>query len=109
MFFKRPKNSKEIIWTKHAIEKMKYYALSESRLRRLLKNYQRKEPGIAPETIALMGPAGTKRPTEVWLMYEQIGKRKKIITAWRYPGISPKKELPIPEDIVEELRQLDEK
>lgn len=103
-FFKFPKNNNEIIWTKHVVEKMKQYYLTESRLKKLLRNYKRKEEGIAPGTIALMSPAGTKRPTEIWLMYKNHGNRKKIITAWRYPGISPKKELPIPENIVNELK-----
>lgn len=104
MFFKPPKNDKEIIWTKHVIEKMKYYGLSESCLKMLVHRYQRQEQGIAPGTTALMRSAGTKRPTEIWLMYQPFGQRKKIITAWRYPGISHKKEVPIPEEILKELK-----
>lgn len=103
MYFKPPENSKEIIWTRHAVSKMRQYGLSESRLKRLLKNPERREKGVAPETVALMQSAGTRRPTEIWLMYQATGGRKKIITAWRYPGVSPKKEVPIPEDIVQEL------
>jgi len=39
-------------------------------------------------------------------MYQQIGQKKRIISAWRYPGISPKGEpVPIPDDIVEELKK----
>jgi len=103
-FFKTPQNNNEIIWTKHAIEKMKYYQLSENQLKRLLRDAQRKEEGIAPGTIALMRPAGTKRPTEIWLMYEETNGKKKIITTWRYPGISPLQNLPIPEEIIDELK-----
>ncbi len=99
MYFKPPRNSEEIIWTRHAVAKMRQYGLSESRLKRLLKNPKRREKGIVRETIALMQPAETKRPTEIWLMYQLSGRKKNIITAWRYPGISPKKEVPIPEDI----------
>jgi hypothetical protein len=102
-FFKIPQNNSEIIWTKHVIDKMKYYQLSENQLKRVLRNYQRQEKGIAPGTIALMRPAGTKRPTEIWLMYQEIEGKKKIITAWRYPGISPSQNLPIPKEIVKEL------
>lgn len=106
MFFKEPKNSKEMYWTRHVKEKMRYYGLGEGRLRRILKSPARQEKGIAPRTIALMQPAGTKRPSEIWLMYQQIGQKKKMISAWRYPGISPKGEpIPIPEDIIKELRK----
>jgi hypothetical protein len=31
--------------------------------------------------------------------------QKKIIVAWRYPGISPIKEIPIPPEILEELKK----
>jgi len=106
MFLKEPKNTKELYWTRHIKEKMRYYALGEGRLRRILRTPKRREEGIAPKTIALMQPAGTKKPTEIWLMYQQDGKKKKMISAWRYPGVSPKgKQIPIPEDIIEELKK----
>ncbi len=118
MFFKEPKNDKRFYWTLHIKEKMRYYRISEGLLRRILKSPARQEKGIAPRTIALMRPAGTKKPSEIWLMYQlvrqnsskrnlggQVSQKKKMISAWRYPGISPKGEpIPIPEDIVEELR-----
>ncbi len=105
MFFKEPKNTKEFYWTRHIKQKMRYYGLGEGRLRRILKTPKRREKGIAPDTIALMQSAGTKKPTEIWLMYQQAGRKKKMISAWRYPGISPKGEpIPIPEDIMGELR-----
>lgn len=94
-----PKNSREITWTRHAIDKMRQYNLSESRLKNLLRNPVRQEEGIAPGTIALMQPAGTRRPTEIWLMYQYSDQARKIITVWRYPGISQKREIPIPDDI----------
>ncbi len=104
---KFPKNTNKLFWTKHVIEKMQYYNLSESRLRRLLNNPSRIEQGIAPNTIAVMQPTGSKKhPTEIWLMYciDQKTKKKKIITAWRYPGISPNNKPPkVPEDIIKEL------
>jgi len=115
--FKEPKNTKEFYWTNHIKRKMRYYGLGEGRLKRILKTPQRKEEGIAPETIAVMQSAGTKKPTEIWLMYQLalrsasrqgglVGKKKKMISAWRYPGVSPKgKEIPIPEDILEELKR----
>ncbi|MEK7121609.1 MAG: hypothetical protein AAB857_02785 [Patescibacteria group bacterium] len=54
---------------------------------------------------------------EIWVMYAEkknrpnekhnfIGKKKVIITAWRYPGVSPvRDEIPIPVDILEELKR----
>ncbi len=106
-FLKEPKNTEKIFWTKHCKEKMKFYGLSEGKLKRLLLNPKRTEEGIAPKTIAIMQPAGTKKhPTEIWLMYRKTKKRIKIITAWRYPTISPVgKEIPIPNDIISELRK----
>jgi len=113
MRFKAPKNTDKIVWTKHSIEKMQYYKLSENRLKRVLRNPDRKEEGIAPETVAIMQRTGSKKhPTEIWLMYQIIkskvkSQKLKVISAWRYPGISPKgKEIPIPKDILEELNRI---
>ena len=108
MRFNKPKNTGEIIWTKHSIEKMQFYNLSENRLKRVLRNPDRKEEGIAPRTLAAMQRTGSrKHPTEIWLMYQNVGKKIKIISAWRYPGISPEgKEIPIPKDILEELEKI---
>lgn len=92
-------------WTKHVKNKMRYYGLSENRLKRVLHSPDRKELGIAPTTVAVMQKAGTKKhPTEIWLMYQKDKTKTKIITAWRYPGISPKRQPPpIPEDILWQL------
>lgn len=97
----------EIIWTRHSKDKMRYYRLSENRLKRILRNPARKEIGIAPRTIAVMQRAGTKKhPTEIWLLYQKEKKKLKIISAWRYPGRSPVREPPpIPEDILFEIKQ----
>lgn len=98
-----------LYWTAHSKRKMRQYQLSESKVRRVLRNFNRKEKGIVPGTIAVMSKAGTaKRPYEVWVMY-QIKKpvRLIIITAWKYPGASPiREQIPIPADILEELRDL---
>jgi len=107
-YFKEPKNTERIFWTKHGKEKMKFYGLSESRVKRLLFNPERVEKGIVPKTIAVMQPTGTKKhPTEIWLMYQKAGKRIKIITTWRYPAVSPVgEEIPIPKDILNELKSI---
>ncbi len=105
---KLEKPGSELSWTWHAKEKMKFYRLSEARLRRVLRRPERVEKGVAPGTTALMQRTGTKKHiTEIWLMYQSLGEekqKKRIITAWRYPGISPvREEIPIPEDIRREI------
>ena len=112
---KIPKNTKEFFWTRHAIAKMRQYQLSEQKVRSVVFRHVRKEEGIAPHTIAVMQPSGSKKnPTEIWIMFvvqrakakAQIPNSKqnikKIITAWRYPGVSPARN-PIPEEILREL------
>lgn len=108
MFLKLPKDNERISWTKHAKEKMRQYQLSEKRLKRVLKNPKRKEVGVAPRTIAIMQLAGTKKhPTEIWLMYQAINQKLRIISAWRYPGRSPTgKPPPIPGDILDDLAEI---
>ena len=56
-----------------------------------------------------------RAPGEIWLMYKDVtlrpgsGQERKIISAWRYPGISkPGEAIPIPEDIRQELINNDE-
>ncbi|MDO8424462.1 MAG: hypothetical protein Q7S70_00800 [bacterium] len=106
-----PKNSQTIHWTSHSKQKMRYYRLSENRVKRVLRVPARVEEGIAPETIAAMQFSGTKKhPTEIWVMYVLFKKprRIKIISTWRYPGITPKGQRPrIPEDILQELNLKD--
>ncbi|HOK35134.1 MAG TPA: DUF4258 domain-containing protein [Candidatus Pacearchaeota archaeon] len=117
MKFQAPKETEFLIWTKHAIEKMKFYGLSEQRIKRILRNPDRIEEGIAPETIALMQKTGSKKhPSEIWLMYAPINKdtanksKKIIISCWRYPGISKKgEEIPIPEELELDIKKEIEK
>jgi len=116
MEFKIPKNTEKISWTNHSTQKMRYYGLSEARLKRVLNNPKRKELGVAPGTMAVMQPTGSKKhPTEIWLMYQIINpkskilnsKKLKIITAWRYPARSPiRGPIPIPLEILEELGEI---
>ena len=107
--FKEPKDTERISWTKHCKEKMRYYALSESAVKNVLWKPKRQETGIADGTLAQMRPSGSKkRPQEVWIMYQPLKSGAlRIISAWRYPGISkPKGPLPIPADILEELKEI---
>jgi hypothetical protein len=104
-------SSKKIFWTDHVGIKMRQYGLSKSKIMGVFRKPERKELGIAPGTYAAMqsnkvysgskkkGPAG-----EIWMMYKDVGGMLKIISAWRYPGVSkPGERIPIPEDIRREL------
>ena len=105
-------NYRKLHWTNHIKNKMKYYGLSKQRIKRVFKSPDRKELGIAPNTIAVMQITGTKKhPAEIWLMFQDIQSKKEklinMISAWRYPGISPKGRFPeIPEDTLLELERL---
>jgi len=119
--------AKNFYWTDHAKLKMRQYRLSESRVKRILRFPKRLEVGVAPDTLAGMQPAGSKKhPYEIWVMWTNrksclpagrsqianskskfnLGQKMKIISAWRYPGISPIHEPPpIPEDVWEIIRK----
>ena len=111
---------------------MAYYGLSADRVKRVIRSPYRSEKGIAPDTIAVMQPSKTTPPKlgkpaewkeEIWVMYAEkagpkgkgvmdvmqnlLGKKKVVITAWRYPGKSPIREaIPIPSNILEELKSI---
>lgn len=120
MLFKIPKNSEQFVWTNHSIDKMRQYGLSEQRVRSVLHTPKRKEDGVAPNTSAVMQSTGTKKhPSEVWVMYQDINikssmpndqsnpndqflkpNKRRIISTWRYPGISPIRTVPeIPPEV----------
>jgi hypothetical protein len=134
MQLKPPKNTEKYFWTQHAIYKLRQYGLSAQRVIRVINNPQRKEEGIVPKTVAVMQPASVRNKNgkkfwsqEIWAMYQvsasgrkvkseklkaqgEFGnlistKQLKIISAWRYPGVSPKKD-PIPEEILREISEL---
>lgn len=117
--FKLPKNDAKYHWTNHVVRKMMYYGLSPDRVKRVIRNPKRVEDGVAENTVAVMQPStNIKKPTEVWVMYanasrggvdalrdQKKGSKKIVISAWRYPGVSPVgKQIPIPQDILEELK-----
>jgi hypothetical protein len=101
------KETREFFWTKHAIAKMFFYGLAPSRVKKIFRAPDRSEEGIAPGTVAMMQKVGKgKRQTEIWVMWQKgRGSQKKIIAAWRYPGTSPTKEIPIPQEILAELKK----
>lgn len=99
------KKQKTLFWTSHARSKMDYYKLSESRVKRIIHTPKRIEEGIAPKTVAMMQQAGSKKnPYELWVMLQDMDKKRKIISAWRYPGTTKPGE-PIPEEILREMRR----
>ena len=118
---KSPKNTSRYFWTEHAKFKMRFYGLSEQKILGVISNPKRIEDGIVEKTVAVMKPISPKEvggkeiwKQEIWVMYQKKSKRQsakikileknplKIISAWRYPGMSPKKN-PIPEEVLREL------
>ena len=94
-------NQKPLRWTEHARYKMRQYGLSETRVKRVLAHPVRTEAGIAPSTVALMQNTTTKRPQEIWIMYQDSKIERTIIAAWRYPGVShPRDPAPFPDDLM---------
>lgn len=119
-------NKENYHWTDHVKMKMRQYRLTESRIKRVLRFPKRLEVGVAEDTVAGMQPAGSKKhPFEIWVMWAtsrkshvanskspktkfSLGNQKiTIISAWRYPGVSPLREPPpIPDDVWEALRKV---
>ncbi len=136
---KIPKNTDKYYWTQHVVGKMNHYGLSEQKVLGAIRRPKRIETGIAPDTVAVMQPAGTLKydsenkkeiwKQEIWVLYqiknqnakikmtikneklkelhEKINMQTKItiISAWRYPGVSPEKD-PIPAEIWREIEEL---
>ncbi len=76
-------------WTAHARFKMRFYGLSESRVRRIINSPKRIEEGIAPKTVAVMQASGSKKhPYELWAMIQDGKNKRTVISAWRYPGVT---------------------
>ncbi len=112
---------RKLFWTEHSKIKMRQYGLSKQKLMGILYRPERKEKGIVPGTSAAMKTNKTffkvkkitlsnawqkpkKAPGEIWLMYKDVKDSRKIISAWRYPGVSrPGEAIPVPEDIKIEI------
>lgn len=99
------KKSNELLWTVHAKAKMRQYGLSEARVKRIIHTPKRTEEGVAPKTIAMMQSAGSeKHPYELWTMVQDVKGKRKVISAWRYPGVTKPGES-LPPEILQELRR----
>jgi len=127
---------KKLVWTQHSQIKMRQYGLSKQKLLGILAKPERKEKGIVLGTTAVMrtnktwkpdksqqswhfdGPAiiapkarlggkPKRAPGEIWIMYRDVKDFRRIISAWRYPGVSkPGESIPIPEDIRQEILKM---
>ena len=106
------------MWTHHSREKMRYYRLTEARIKRIIRHPARVEEGIFEHAVAAMQAAEGKNYSEIWVLYLLFGskqksslahalegKKIKIISAWRYPGKSPARD-PIPPEILREIRSI---
>jgi hypothetical protein len=111
------------VWTHHAHDKMRYYRLTEARIKRIIRHPARIEEGIVEGAIACMQSAiasakggsafggkamagkGRKNYSEIWVMYAVKQKQIIIITAWRYPGKSPERD-PVPQKVLGEVRNI---
>ena len=112
---------RKVTWTAHSEIKMRQYGLSRQKILQLLRKPERTEKGIAEGTSAAMRTnkkiehktrpllqatwQPKKSPGEIWLMYRDNKTERKIISAWRYPGITkPGEAIPVPQDILNELQ-----
>lgn len=90
---------------------MFFYRLSEGQVRRVIAHPDRREGGIAPNTIALMQRHDTpRRKEEIWVMIAENAKDKDqksktiVISAWRYPGVTKLGVAPpMPEGLLDEI------
>lgn len=94
---------KELLWTRHSRFKLREHALSESRVRRVLNSPDRVERGIAEGTIAMMRKEkAIKKEFEIWVMVADKGSARRVVSAWRYPGVTKPGE-PLPREILTEM------
>jgi hypothetical protein len=94
---------KDILWTRHSRFKLREHALSESRVRRVINSPDRIERGIAEGTIAMMRrEKAIKKEFEIWVMVADKGSVRRVVSAWRYPGVTHPGE-PLPREILMEM------
>ena len=104
-FIKKPA---ALQWTLHARAKMNHYRLTPSRVRHVLHSPKRVEEGVAPKTVAMMQPVSIKTAAgrvgitggarggaqkeswtqEIWVMIQDAKDGRRVISAWRYPGVT---------------------
>lgn len=81
--FNLPQDDDKYQWTNHVKDKMVYYRISESLIKRVIRFPKRVEEGVALNTIAVMQSkqsAGrlkgkmVKKIEEIWVMYQEVKK-----------------------------------
>jgi hypothetical protein len=103
--FKVQKNDGKYYWTNHIIQKMIYYKISPSRVKRIIRVPDRIEESIVPGLVAAMKKFSKGAKEEIWTIYKMDKKKLTLISAWRYPGKSPERN-PIPQEILVEIRSI---
>ena len=127
--------TKRFVYTRHSEYKMREYSLSRQKVEGVIRRPYRTETGIVPKTVAVMQPVSPKVvdgemvwKQEVWVLYQKQSTNSrqqktterddplrylstgdrclKIISAWRYPGVSPAGN-PIHANILRELEEGD--
>ncbi|MBI2626983.1 MAG: hypothetical protein HYW77_01950 [Parcubacteria group bacterium] len=101
--FKVPKNNGKYYWTNHIVQKMVYYKISPSRVKRIIRAPDRVEESIVPGLVAAMKKFSKSAKEEIWAIYQVDHKKLKLISAWRYPGKSSERN-PIPQEILREIK-----
>ena len=123
-----PKNDRNYYWTIHSQRKLFQYGLTPNKIKRIIRYPDRKEEGVAPNTVAVMKRKNEKdsKKGEIWVMYQRnlkaqklkiknennenielLAGQMKIISAWVYPTETPKgKEIFIPDEAWEELQKV---
>ncbi len=64
----------KFLWTHHARDKMRYYRLTESRLKRIIRHPARTEEAVLEGAVACMQPSEGKKYAEIWTMYVLVRK-----------------------------------
>lgn len=102
---KQPKDDHNYTWTVHSKGKLFQYSITPNSVKRVIRFPDRKEEGIAEKTIAVMKRKDTKSTKkELWVMYQTVGSKKRIISSWIYPGESPKgNEIFVPDEVWDEI------
>jgi len=105
------KTEDKYIWTSHALAKMRHYKMSASVVKRIVRHPDRVEESVVEDCIAAMKLTQSKQYPEAWVIYKPVkdstksnskGKLK-ILTSWKYPGISKERNA-IPENVLKEIR-----
>ncbi|MEA1925660.1 MAG: hypothetical protein U9M90_00235 [Patescibacteria group bacterium] len=104
---KNVKDSHLYLWTIHSKYKLVQYSISPNNVKRAIRYPDRKQEGVAENTIAVMKRKDTRSAKkELWVMYQNVGEKKRIISSWIYPGESPKgDEIFIPDDVWDEIKK----